>query len=54
VTGFLPAALATAAGLAVLAGVSGLVLSFHLGIAAGASVALCAALLAGAAQLSRV
>ena len=50
----LPAALATAAGLAVLAGVAGLVLSFHLGIAAGASVALCAALLAGAAQLSRV
>ena len=36
---------------AALAGVAGLVLSFHLGIAAGASVALCAALLAGAAQL---
>jgi hypothetical protein len=27
------------------------VLSFHIGIAAGASIALCAALLAGAAQL---
>jgi ABC-type Mn2+/Zn2+ transport system permease subunit len=49
--GRLPAALAVAAGVAALAGVAGLVLSFHLGIAAGAAVALCAALLAGAAQL---
>jgi ABC-type Mn2+/Zn2+ transport system permease subunit len=51
--GRLPAALAAAAGIAALAGVAGLVLSFHLGIAAGAAVALCAALLAGAAQLRR-
>jgi ABC-type Mn2+/Zn2+ transport system permease subunit len=49
--GRLPAALATAAGIAALAGVAGLLLSFHLGIAAGASVALCAALAAVAAQL---
>src|SRR5215208_521323 len=49
--GRLPAALAAAAGIAALAGVAGLVLSYHLGIAAGASVALCAAALAGAAQL---
>ena len=49
--GRLPAALAVAVAVAALAGVAGLVLSFHLGIAAGASVALCAALLAGAAQL---
>jgi ABC-type Mn2+/Zn2+ transport system permease subunit len=51
--GRLPTALALAAATAALAGVAGLVLSFHLGVAAGASVALCAALLAGAAQLSR-
>ena len=51
--GRLPAALALAAAVAALAGVAGLVLSFHLGIAAGASVALCAAVLAGAAQLRR-
>ena len=51
--GRLPAALAAAAGIAALAGVAGLVLSYHLGIAAGASVALCAAALAGAAQLRR-
>jgi ABC-type Mn2+/Zn2+ transport system permease subunit len=38
----LPAALALAAGLAVVAGVAGLVLSYELEIAAGASVALCA------------
>ena len=49
----LPAALAAAAAIAALAGVAGLVLSYHLGIAAGASVALCAAALAGAAQLRR-
>jgi ABC-type Mn2+/Zn2+ transport system permease subunit len=48
-----PAALAIGAAVAALAGVAGLVLSFHLDIAAGAAVALCAALLAGAAQLSR-
>jgi ABC-type Mn2+/Zn2+ transport system permease subunit len=51
--GRLPGALAAAAGVAALAGVAGLVLSFHLGIAAGASVALCAAALAAAAQLRR-
>jgi ABC-type Mn2+/Zn2+ transport system permease subunit len=49
--GRLPTALAVAVLTGALAGVAGLVLSFHLGIAAGASVALCAALLAGAAQL---
>jgi ABC-type Mn2+/Zn2+ transport system permease subunit len=38
----LPAALALAAALAVLAGIAGLVLSYELEIAAGASVALCA------------
>jgi ABC-type Mn2+/Zn2+ transport system permease subunit len=38
----LPAALALAAGLAALAGIAGLLLSFHLQIAAGAAVALCA------------
>src|SRR4051794_2190751 len=43
----LPAALAAAAGTAALAGIAGLVLSYHLGIAAGASVALCATALAG-------
>jgi ABC-type Mn2+/Zn2+ transport system permease subunit len=43
----LPAVLALAAGLAALAGVAGLVLSYRLGIAAGASVALCAAALGG-------
>ena len=47
----LPAALAIAALTGALAGMAGLMLSFHLGIAAGASVALCAVLLAGAAQL---
>jgi ABC-type Mn2+/Zn2+ transport system permease subunit len=45
----LPAALAIAAGVAALAGVAGLVLSYHLGIAAGAAVALCATAAAGAA-----
>jgi ABC-type Mn2+/Zn2+ transport system permease subunit len=43
----LVAVLLLAAGFAVLAGAGGLVLSFHLGIAAGASVALCAAGVAG-------
>lgn len=38
----LPAALALSTGLAALAGAGGLVLSFHLRIAAGAAVALCA------------
>ena len=38
----LPAALALAVGLAALAGVAGLLLSYHLDVAAGASVALCA------------
>jgi len=49
--GRLGSAIAIGAATAALAGVAGLVLSFHLGIAAGASVALCAAALAGAAQL---
>ena len=40
-------AMALAAGLAALSGAAGLVLSFHLEIAAGASVALCACALAG-------
>ena len=39
----LPAALALAAGLAVAAGVGGLALSYYADLAAGASVALCAA-----------
>ena len=38
----LPATLALAAGLAVLAGVAGLVISYELDLAAGASIALCA------------
>jgi ABC-type Mn2+/Zn2+ transport system permease subunit len=38
----LPAALGLAVGLAALAGVAGLLLSYHLDVAAGASVALCA------------
>lgn len=46
----LPAALAIAAAVAALAGVAGLVLSYHLGIAAGAAVALCAAAAAGLAM----
>ena len=45
----LPPALALAVGLAALAGILGLLLSFHLEIAAGASVALCAVGLAGSA-----
>ena len=40
-------AMALAAGLAAVSGAAGLVLSFHLEIAAGASVALCACVLAG-------
>ena len=39
----LPAALALAAGLAMAAGVGGLALSYYADLAAGASVALCAA-----------
>ena len=50
-TARLPAALALAAGLAALAGVAGLLASYHLEVAAGASVALCAVLLALAALL---
>jgi ABC-type Mn2+/Zn2+ transport system permease subunit len=45
----LPAALATAAALAAVAGVAGLVVSYRLEIAAGASVALCAVALSGLA-----
>jgi ABC-type Mn2+/Zn2+ transport system permease subunit len=45
----LPAALLLACGLAALSGVAGLIASFHLGIAAGASVALCAVAVALAA-----
>ena len=45
----LPGALAIAAAVAALSGIAGLVLSYHLGIAAGASVALCAVLAAGLA-----
>jgi ABC-type Mn2+/Zn2+ transport system permease subunit len=45
----LPAALTTAAGLAALAGAAGLLVSYRLEIAAGASVALCAVALSGLA-----
>jgi ABC-type Mn2+/Zn2+ transport system permease subunit len=45
----LPLALLLACGLAALSGVAGLIASFHLGIAAGASVALCAVAVALAA-----
>jgi ABC-type Mn2+/Zn2+ transport system permease subunit len=45
----LPVALVLACGLAALSGVAGLIASFHLGIAAGASVALCAVAVALAA-----
>ena len=48
----LAAALALSAGLAALAGVAGLLLSYHLEIAAGAAVALCAVALAGLALLA--
>jgi ABC-type Mn2+/Zn2+ transport system permease subunit len=47
----LVAVLALSAGLAALSGTAGLLLSFHLEIAAGASVALCAVALAGLALL---
>jgi ABC-type Mn2+/Zn2+ transport system permease subunit len=50
-TNRLPAALTTAAGLAVLAGAAGLLVSYRLEIAAGASVALCAVALSGLALL---
>jgi len=43
----LPAILAVAAGLAAVAGIAGLVISYRFGIAAGASVALCAVALSG-------
>jgi ABC-type Mn2+/Zn2+ transport system permease subunit len=49
----LPAALAASAGLAALAGAGGLLLSFHLGVAAGAAVALCAVGLFAASALTR-
>jgi ABC-type Mn2+/Zn2+ transport system permease subunit len=42
-------ALALAGGLAALSGVAGLLVSYHLAVATGASVALCAVLLAGTA-----
>jgi ABC-type Mn2+/Zn2+ transport system permease subunit len=44
-------ALVLAAALAAFAGIAGLLLSFHLKIATGASVALCAVVLAGLALL---
>jgi ABC-type Mn2+/Zn2+ transport system permease subunit len=47
----LPAVLALAVGIAALSGALGLLLSYHLEIAAGASVALCAVALAGLALL---
>ena len=50
----LPAVLALAAALAALAGVAGLLLSFHLRIAAGAAVALCAVAVAAASGLHDV
>ena len=47
----LPVTLAVAAGLAVLAGIAGLVISYQFEIAAGASVALCAVALSSLALL---
>ncbi len=47
----LPATLALAAALAVLAGIAGLVVSYHFELAAGASVALCAVALSSLALL---
>jgi ABC-type Mn2+/Zn2+ transport system permease subunit len=47
----LPAALVTAAALAAVAGLAGLIVSYRLEIAAGASVALCAVALSGLALL---
>ena len=49
----LAAALALAAGLAALSGLAGLLLSYHLQVAAGASVALCAVAIAVLALLAR-
>jgi ABC-type Mn2+/Zn2+ transport system permease subunit len=49
----LPAALAASAALAALAGAGGLLVSFHLGVAAGAAVALCAVALFAIASLTR-
>ncbi len=49
--GRMPAVLALAAAIGALAGLGGLLLSFHLGIAAGASVALCAVAAAGLTAL---
>ena len=49
----LPLALALAAALAALSGVAGLIASFHLGIATGASVALCAVVVAVVALVAR-
>jgi ABC-type Mn2+/Zn2+ transport system permease subunit len=48
----LAAVLALSVGLAALAGVAGLLLSYHFEVAAGASVALCAVALAGLALLA--
>jgi ABC-type Mn2+/Zn2+ transport system permease subunit len=50
-TNRLPAALTASAGLAALAGAAGLLVSYRLEIAAGASVALCAVALSGLALL---
>ena len=47
----LPAVLALAAGLAAIAGIAGLVISYEFEIAAGASVALCAVMLSSLALL---
>jgi ABC-type Mn2+/Zn2+ transport system permease subunit len=47
----LAAALALSVGLAAIAGLAGLLVSYHLQVAAGASVALCAVALAGLAAL---
>jgi ABC-type Mn2+/Zn2+ transport system permease subunit len=47
----LPAVLALAAGLAAVAGIAGLVISYELEIAAGASIALCAVMLSSLALL---
>ena len=52
VTRRLPAALAVAAGIAVAAGVAGLALSYYADLAAGASVALCAAAAPAFARLA--
>jgi ABC-type Mn2+/Zn2+ transport system permease subunit len=52
VTRRLPAALAAAAGIAVAAGVAGLALSYYADLAAGASVALCAAAAPAFARLA--